>query len=105
MIEVVVVLDIKDLDSFVEYETAAIEIMSEYGGKLKSAFEPDSSNPQSRQEVHILEFPDLASLANYRADKRLGPMASLRSRAIAHSKVYVASRVIDYEISGAAKSD
>ncbi len=95
-IQVVAILTIKDRDLFVEFETAAVGIIREYGGELRSAFEPEGGAERSSQEVHLLEFPDRASLQNYQCDTRLQELAGLRARAISHSDVYVSGRTVVY---------
>ena len=68
MIQIVVILEVKDRESFMQFETAALEVMKEHGGVLISAFEPDpvESSPSKVEEVHIIQFPSLKAFRNYR---------------------------------------
>jgi uncharacterized protein (DUF1330 family) len=40
MIQIIVLIDVKNFVAFSEYETEAVTIMKQYDGKLLSAFEP-----------------------------------------------------------------
>jgi uncharacterized protein (DUF1330 family) len=71
---------------FEQFESAAASIMQRYGGRVERRIGFASSpNPDQPHEVHILEFPDEASFARYRADADLQALADLRSRAIRHT--------------------
>ena len=89
MIQIVVILEVKDRESFMEFETAALEVMKEHGGVLTSAFEPDpvESSPSKAEEVHIIQFPSIEAFRNYRIDSRLKEMSLLRNKAISNTTV------------------
>jgi uncharacterized protein (DUF1330 family) len=43
MIQIIVLIDVKNLVAFREYETGAVSIMRQYGGNMLSAFEPNEN--------------------------------------------------------------
>jgi uncharacterized protein (DUF1330 family) len=82
MINILVTLEVKDFYSLTLFETKATEIMRSHGGHIVSAFETVRNEDNSGQEIHLLEFPNDAAFAEYRADSRLLEHAELRSKAI-----------------------
>ncbi len=74
---------------FERFESTAARIRRRYGGavtrRIRCAPGADQSAPY---EIHILDFPDAASLANYRNDAELGAMADLRMSAIRQTTVW-----------------
>lgn len=99
MIQIIVLLEIGDLNSFKEFETKAATIMKKYDGKVISAFSPDkeASTQDNIGEIHILEFPDMQAFRNYRADDELKDMQQLREKAITSTKIYISDKFISYE--------
>lgn len=99
MIQILVLLEIKDKSSFKEFENKAIQIMKKYGGRLLTALEPNKgeSSDKSVGEIHLLEFPDLEAFRNYRADNDLAELKELRERAISQTSIYVSEKVVIYE--------
>lgn len=84
---VVVELTIREgsYDDFQEFEARAVRLMSEFGGKLLFAFQPEDTNDDV--EVHVLEFPDKLSFEKYRNDPRTKDMAADRDRVIASTRI------------------
>jgi len=99
MINIIVLLSIKNSSCYEEFEEKAVKIMHNYGGNLVYAFEPDyeQSTNTRYNEIHCLEFPDIESFNLYRSDPKLIKMAKLRERAISHTEVIV-SRKYKYYI-------
>jgi uncharacterized protein (DUF1330 family) len=82
MINILVTLEVKDFYSLTLFETKATEIMRSHGEHIVSAFETLRNEDNSGQEVHLLEFPNDAAFAEYRADSRLLEHTELRNKAI-----------------------
>lgn len=99
MIQIIVLLEIGDPDSFKEFEIKATAIMKKYGGKVISAFCPDKevSTNDDIGEIHILEFPSIQAFRNYRIDEELKNMQQLRKKAVISTKVYVSDKFVSYE--------
>lgn len=99
MIQILVLLEIKDKSSFKEFETKAIQIMEKYGGKLLTAFEPNigESSDKNIGEIHFLEFPTLEAFKNYRVDNELHELKELRERAISKTSIYVSEKAVTYD--------
>jgi len=98
MLEVIVLLEIKDKASFKKFETKAIKIMREYNGKLLSAFEPNNeeSTLPNVSEVHYLEFPDLGAFNNYRDDLGLKELRELRNKGVSQTTIIVSKNTVTY---------
>ena len=98
MIQIIVLINVKDLVAFREYETGAVSIMQLYGGKMLSAFEPNENESieANCSEVHYLEFPGLDSFKRYRRDVKLVEMSALREKAISKIKVIVSGKFKSY---------
>ena len=96
MIQIVVMLEGQDRESFKQFENTALEVMTEHGGKLISAFEPDpvESSPSHVAEVHVIQFPSIEALRNYRVDSRLTERSWLRNKAISNTTVYVSGKML-----------
>ena len=99
MIQIIILLEIDDLNSFREFETKATGIMKKYDGKVTSAFSPNKnlSTDDNIGEIHILEFPDMQSFNNYRADEELKNMKDLREKAVISTKIYISEKFVSYE--------
>lgn len=99
MIEIIVLIQIKNIESYKDFETKAVHIMKEHGGQLLSAFEPDNSESTETHvnEVHYLRFPDLESFHNYRSDPKLLDLSALREQAISRTKIIVSGAFKYYE--------
>ena len=83
--------------AFHEFESAALGILASHGGHLSVAFRPDGAGQGDvPDEIHVLQLPDRAAFAAYRADPRLLALAGLRSVAIARTVTYLGDRCIDY---------
>lgn len=75
---------------FNEYETIAMKIMSNYGGKLLSATViHETSAKNLPNEVHILEFPNLQSFENYKSDGELKGLTDMRSKCIHTTEIQI----------------
>ncbi len=98
MIEIIVLLAIKDRQAFKSFEESAVKIMNKHGGRLISAFSLDEvqSSTDGVDEVHQLRFPDKESFSNYRSDPELTSLAKLRARAISSTEVLVSEKFMSY---------
>ncbi len=98
MIEIVVLLEVKESNSFAEYERNAIKIMRNYGGKLIGAFEPNKTDSTTSHidEVHYLQFPTIEAFNAYRNDPNLLVMSKLRNKAISNTTVYLSGKLKSY---------
>ncbi len=101
MIDVIVLLTIKDTSSFRKYEKAALSRLPAHGGSLVAAFEPEpSADVTAVDEIHYLRFPDTRAYKNFRNDKTLSDLSDLRSMAISNTTIYTSRRQIPYQIAG-----
>ncbi len=89
MHKLVVILQVRDFDALDEFEREASEIMSDYHGRIAAAFETVSNEDGSGEELHLLEFQDQESYANYRNDERHQALKSLREKAISRTEVKI----------------
>jgi|HubBroStandDraft_5_1064220.scaffolds.fasta_scaffold61215_2 uncharacterized protein (DUF1330 family) len=77
---------------FEQFEAAAESIMRRYGGRLERRIGfPASAHQERPHEVHLVTFPDQASLEGYRADAELQALAELRARAIRQTTTWIGS--------------
>ncbi|EPJ46612.1 MAG: hypothetical protein OFPII_19310 [Osedax symbiont Rs1] len=91
MINVLVIIEVKNFAALASFERIAVEIMRSHGGDMIKAFETSRGEGQSGREVHLLEFPSEQAFANYRADSRLLEHAELRDKAIQSTAVMQSS--------------
>ncbi len=98
MIEIIVLLEVKNEDSFKEFESRAITIMQKYNGRLISAFKPNESESTLANifEVHYLEFPDLDAFNHYKSDPEHNELKALRNHAISKTSVIVSGEKVVY---------
>lgn len=96
MITILVRLEVKDFSALEEFESQAARIMQNYQGRISSAFETIRKPDGSGEEIHILEFPNEESFANYRADKSLAALSSLRNKAISNTEVKISVSIKSY---------
>ncbi|MEH6557558.1 MAG: DUF1330 domain-containing protein [Oceanicoccus sp.] len=98
MIQIIVLLTIKDSVKFTDYETQAIKIMAEHEGHLISAFTPDENESTDNfvHEVHILEFPSIDLFYAYKNNPKLQQLADLREQAIGKTTMYMSDKFRDY---------
>ena len=98
MIQIVVLLTIRDIEKFDDYENQAIQIMTEHSGKLVSAFKPDEneSSDSDVHEVHILEFPSIELFQAYKESQKIQSLASLREQAIEKTSMYLSKKFNNY---------
>lgn len=74
--------------AFDEFERRAAGIMTRYGGSLEHAIRlAGAESADSFQEVHLICFPDEASLERYRQDAELVSLRSLRESAIVNTQI------------------
>ncbi len=99
MIQVIVLLEVKDTNAFQEFERQAVKIMKKYEGKLLAAFEPDASQSSSSNiaEIHYLQFPSIEAFKKYRADPQHIELSELRKKAISNTTAFVSGNTKDYE--------
>ena len=64
MINIVVIITVKNESDFVKFESQAIRILRLHGGELVAAFEPENTDASSIDdiEVHYIRFP---AIENY----------------------------------------
>ena len=98
MIQIIVLLTIRDRAKFTDYETRAIKIMAEHRGHLISAFTPDENESSDNRidEVHILEFPSIDLFYAYKVNPKLQQLANLREQAIGKTTMYMSNKFLDY---------
>lgn len=98
MIQVIVLIKIKNLEKFEDYENKAISVMAEYSGNLISAFRPNEfeSTDVEANEVHILEFPSIEKFHAYKASPKIKSLVNLREQAIEKTTVYLSNEFINY---------
>ena len=99
MIQVIVLLEVKDTNAFQQFERQAVKIMKRYEGKLVAAFEPDASESSSSNiaEIHYLQFPSIEAFKKYRGDPQHLELSELRKKAISNTTVFVSGSTKDYE--------
>jgi uncharacterized protein (DUF1330 family) len=85
---------------FEQFESAAAAIMSRYGGAIERriGFAPDAAG-ETPHEVHVVTFPDNASLERYRRDAGLLALADLRASAIRKTIVWNGADLPPFTIS------
>ena len=99
MIQITVLLEIKDKALFKTFESKAIKVMEKYDGKLRLAYEPikAESSLSNIGEVHYLEFPDIDAYKRYRRDPELEKLSGLRADSILKTNILVSGENIIYE--------
>ncbi len=99
MIQVIVLLEVKDPKAFQLFERQAVKIMKKHEGELVAAFEPDAneSSSSSIAEIHYLQFPSIGAFKKYRADPQHPELSELRKKAISNTTVFVSGNTKDYE--------
>ena len=102
MIDILVVLEVKNAEAFKKFETRAISILNSHKGTLLLAFEADApiSDCPENTELHYIQFPTIDNYNAYRADPALRELADLRSEAIESTKVYVSRQLKNYGENG-----
>jgi len=86
-----------DIAGFVEFENKIAAIQAKHGGKIERAIrlsEPDGDRPF---EVHVVSFPNQESLASYRSDDDMKPLADERERLIAKTLIVEGRDVEPYK--------
>ena len=96
MINILVRLEVKDFDSFEEFEMKASMIMKKYHGNIISAFETIRNPDGTGEEIHVLEFPSEEYFINYRKDDSLANLSGLRNQAISNTEVKMSINVKAY---------
>ncbi len=98
MLDIVVIMKVRNRELFIQFEKEAFRIMGTHGGELLSAFVPDPglSSTSDFDEVHYLRFPSQQAFSAYRADPALTGMADLRSQAISDTEIYVSGKKLSY---------
>ncbi len=98
MIQVVVLLKVKNIEKFEGYERQAIKIMAEHSGRLISAFTSNDKESSDIEfgEIHVLEFPSVEQFHSYRADQKILELTALREQAIEKTSVYVSNVFKNY---------
>lgn len=77
-----------DVAGFEAFERKVSAIQAQHGGRIERAIRlAHASGSKGPFEVHIVSFPNTASLAAYRADKRIAALAAERERLIARTEI------------------
>ena len=83
---------------FDQFETAAARIMRRHGGAIDRRIRiTRAAGDNLPHEVHIVTFPDDASLQRYRADPELQGLAELRTSAIRETVVWMGADLPPFE--------
>ena len=77
--KVFALIQIKDREKFLEFETQAFKIMKKYGVEVLSI---DRTENHKYNEIHVLNFKDMKTFNAYRADIRFKELFTLRHEAI-----------------------
>lgn len=96
MINILVTLEVKDFDSLAAFESKAVQVMQFHGGDIIRAFESQRNEDGSGQEIHLLEFPNIAAFDEYRSSSLLLEYTELRSKAIDSTVVVISSELKEY---------
>lgn len=71
------------------FERKASAILSRHGGRIERAIRLVGEDLEATfREVHVVSFPDEASLASYRLDPELTALQELRGRAIVSTEIF-----------------
>ena len=89
MHKILAILQVRDFDALDIFERKASDIMSDYNGKIVTAFETSRNEDGSGEEVHLLEFQTKEGFANYKNDERHLALKNLREKAILDTEVKV----------------
>jgi uncharacterized protein (DUF1330 family) len=75
---------------FDEFEAAASQIMSRYGGQISRRIAVGGDGAvDPPDEIHVVDFPDADAFSRYRSDSQLAALAELRSSAIRQTTIWV----------------
>jgi uncharacterized protein (DUF1330 family) len=96
MYKLLVTIQVADFQALNEFEKQAAEIMSDYQGKITSAFETSRNDDGSGEEIHIVEFQTENDFTNYRNDLRLKNLVGLREKAISSTEIKICSNEKSY---------
>lgn len=85
------------LDQFRAFERRAAAVMVGHGGRIeRTVVGPVEGRADLLTEVHVVTFPDEASLATYRDDPRLRELAHLREASVVATAILVGEDGPDY---------
>jgi len=98
MFQVLVILDVRNVEALRRFETAAMQVVADYSGRLVTAFESGSRSESSDScEIHLLQFPAEEDFNAYRGDPRLDALSELREEAIRSTKLYPSRQFRNYQ--------
>ena len=89
MYKLLVTIQVADFQALNEFEKYASAIMSDYQGKIISAFETLKNDDGSGEEIHIVEFQSEKDFTSYKNDSRLDRLADLREKAITGTEIKI----------------
>ncbi|HET8696048.1 MAG TPA: hypothetical protein VFO94_01105 [Gammaproteobacteria bacterium] len=69
------------------FERRVAKIQARHGGRIERAIRTGDASASAPFEVHVVSFPDDASLAAYRADPEIRALAELRASLIARTEI------------------
>lgn len=93
MINILVIIQVKNFNALEEFEYQANKIMQDHGGKIAMAFESQRNPDDSGEEIHILEFSSMDGFNSYKIDERLHALYTLRQSAITSADVKVSKKL------------
>lgn len=102
MLDIVAVLNIRDMALFNDFESKALALVKAHAGELVNAFETDPTEQDLQfgiagKEIHVLRFPDRQAYDRYRTDPALTALADLRAAAIHSTQVYISTQQKHYD--------
>jgi len=77
------------LAEFRRFEHAAAAILRRHGGAIARTVVEDDGASATLREVHVVDFPDPAAFAAYRADPALAALAAVRADAVIATELVV----------------
>jgi uncharacterized protein (DUF1330 family) len=103
-ISLVVSLWLKDEDitGFEEFESAAADIMSRYGGRIEKVIRCGIAE-RAPFEVLIVTFPTEEAVRQYRQDPRFAALLTIRERVIARTEVWRGREMRPYGAHGGSR--
>ena len=79
------------------YESKVIPILKEHHGRLLTASSNSRKSDDEPDEIHVVEFPDLQTLSNYKNDPRVAALSDLRKSSMKDMKLFFTDTFYDYD--------
>lgn len=90
-----------ELEAFRAFETIAARVMARHRGAIERTVVAPGIDDATLREVHVVTFPDDASLAAYRADAALAAARDLRDRSVVSTELLLGEDGPTYDLSPA----